>query len=107
MTEFQIISTLLGVIGFLIILALGMFKWYWNDKVKRDNDKVKRDDVFGNMMIEELSDLKVGQAMAKVTHAEINGKVCSIAKDQGEIKKDIKNLYSRTEENGKAIERLK
>lgn len=100
MTEFQIISTLLGVIGFLIVLALGMFKWYWGDKVKRE-------DIFRNMMIEELSDLKVGQAMAKVTHAEINGKVCNINKGQEEIKKDIGKLYRRTEENGKAIEGLK
>ncbi len=107
MTEFQTISILLSVIGFLGMLALGMFKWYWNDKIKRDNDKAGRDDVFRNMMIEELSDLKVGQATARVTHTEINGKVCGIAKGQQEIKKDIKHLYKRTEDNGKAIARLK
>ena len=100
MTEFQIISTLLGAIGFLIILALGMFKWYWGDKVKRE-------DVFRNMMIEELSDLKVGQASARVSHTKIDQKVCGIAEDQKEIKNDIKHLYKRTEENGKAIARIK
>lgn len=100
MTEFQIISTLLGTIGFLIVLALSMFKWYWNDKIKRES-------VFMGMMVEELSDLKVGQAMAKVTHISINGKICGIARDQQEIKKDIKHLYKRTEENGKGIAKLK
>jgi len=51
------------------------------------------------MTIEELSDIKASQAMAKISHNNIDKKL-------DVVDKTIDKLYERTEQNGKNIVKL-
>jgi len=103
LTTEWLIPNLLGVIGFLGMLAIAMFGWYWKqrriDERKRmdyEVDRSKADEQFRFMMMEELSDLKVGQGVAKVVQAEMKADIHNIS---GNIVK----LYEKTEQNGNHI----
>jgi len=93
MDSLMIIQWLLGVCSFLITVGLGMFGRYWWYKVKHD-------DMFRVMVMEELGGLKQGQSAAEEIHKGMKDDIRQLGRQNSK-------LFDRTELQGKDIQYIK